>query len=104
MIWNRIPKNVFVGFDVLELGVYDAVAHFNIGAEAAVNILKELNLEPGEYFLQGMTKINKERVAKAYFKAREDNKKKRKVVRGLKKRKSDKQKQEEGTLYKPGGF
>ena len=34
MIWNSIPKNIFVGFDVLEFGVYDAVAHFNIGAEA----------------------------------------------------------------------
>jgi hypothetical protein len=27
--------------------VYDAVAHFNVGAEAAVNILKEVNLKPG---------------------------------------------------------
>jgi hypothetical protein len=35
MIWKRIPKNIFVRFDVQELGVYDAVAHFNIGAEAA---------------------------------------------------------------------
>jgi hypothetical protein len=41
MIWKRIPKNIFVGFDVLELGVYDAVAHFNIGAEGAVNIFKK---------------------------------------------------------------
>ena len=39
----------------LELGVY----------EAAVNIFKDVNLEPGEYFLQGMRKINKERFAKA---------------------------------------
>ena len=44
MIWNRIPKNIFVGFDVLQFGVYDAVAHFNIGAEAAVEIFKEVNL------------------------------------------------------------
>ena len=35
MIWKRIPKNIFVRFDVLEFGIYDAVAHFNIGAEAA---------------------------------------------------------------------
>ncbi|XP_028412728.1 uncharacterized protein LOC114535641 [Dendronephthya gigantea] len=34
MICNRIPKNVFVGFDVLELGVYDAVAHFKEGLKA----------------------------------------------------------------------
>jgi hypothetical protein len=35
MIWKRIPKNIFVRFDVLEFGIYDAVAHFNISAEAA---------------------------------------------------------------------
>jgi hypothetical protein len=53
MIWNRIPKNMFVGFDLLGFGVYDAVAHFNIGAEAAVNIFKEVNLEPKEIFYKG---------------------------------------------------
>jgi hypothetical protein len=62
-------------------------------------------LKPGEYFLQGMRKINKARVAKADFKARGDNKKQQKVLRGLKKKKDyDKQKQEESTLYKPGAF
>ena len=75
--------------------VYDTVAHFNVGAEAAVNIFKEVNLKPGEYFLQWMRKINKERVAKADFEARDDNKKQRKMLHGLKKKKDDKQKQEE---------
>ena len=50
-----------------------------------------------------MRKINKERIAKADFKGKEVNKKKRKMLRGLKK-KGDKRKQEEGTLYKPGAF
>ena len=27
--------------DVFSLGVYDAAAHFNIGASAAINMLKE---------------------------------------------------------------
>ena len=42
MTWNRVPKNVFVGLDVLQLGVYDAVPDFNIGAEAAVKIFDEV--------------------------------------------------------------
>ena len=29
MIWNRVPKEVFVGAEVLELGVLDAVSHIN---------------------------------------------------------------------------
>ena len=32
MIWNRLPKEVFIRSEVLKLGVYDAVAHFNIGS------------------------------------------------------------------------
>ena len=40
MIWNRLPKSVFVGANVLKLGIYDAVAHFNIGATATTEILK----------------------------------------------------------------
>ncbi len=41
MIWNRLPKTIFVGADVLNFGAYDAVAHFNIGNKAAENILGE---------------------------------------------------------------
>ena len=63
-----------------------------------------MNLDPGEYFLKGMRKINKERIAKTDFKGKEVNKKKRKMLRGLKKKKGDKLKQEEGTLYTPGAF
>ena len=94
-------KNLVV---VLDFVVVANLKLPNIGAEAAVNIFKELNLEPGEYFLQGVGKINKERIAKAEFKGKEENKKQRKVLRGLKKKKNDKQKQKEGTLNKEGGF
>ena len=31
MIWDRIPKTRYVSLTQLELEVYDAVAHFNIG-------------------------------------------------------------------------
>ena len=29
IIWNRVPKVGHVGIDILSLGVYDAIAHFN---------------------------------------------------------------------------
>ena len=29
-LWNRIPKTRFVEFQIFELAVFDAVAHFNI--------------------------------------------------------------------------
>ena len=77
MIWNRLPKGVFVGATVLKFGVYDAVAHFNIGSKAAVSIMDELGMVPGKYFLEGMKEIDKKRIAKGNFKNKEGTKKRR---------------------------
>ena len=33
-VWDRIPKTTFVELKTFEIGVYDAVAHFNIGNTA----------------------------------------------------------------------
>ena len=52
MTWNRVPKNVFVGLDVLQLGVYDAVPDFNIGAEAAEVKEKGYSERRERYFVQ----------------------------------------------------
>ena len=65
MIWNRLPKTVFVRADVLNFGAYDAVAHFNIGNKAAENILLELGLIPGHIFNESLRKGDKLRVKKA---------------------------------------
>jgi len=40
MIWDRVPKEMFVGTDILELGKNDAVSHFNIGGEVELRWLK----------------------------------------------------------------
>ena len=104
MIWNRLPKTVFVGASVLSFGVYDAVAHFNIGTKAAENVLKELGMEPGRFFLAGMKKINKERIAKANFRNKKETRKRRKILRGSKKAKDDKLVEQEGSTYQPGAF
>ena len=34
MIWERVPKSTYVSLTQLQLGVYDAVANFNIGRES----------------------------------------------------------------------
>ena len=89
-IWNRIPKNIFS-----DLVFWSLVS--------AVKIFKQVNLDPGEYSFLGMRKLNEEQIAKADCKGKEVNKKKRKMLQGLKK-KGDKLKQKEGTLYQPGAF
>ena len=38
MFWERVLKSVFVGPETLQLGIYDAVAHFNIGCQAQMRL------------------------------------------------------------------
>ena len=49
MIWEQLAKQTFVGSDILQLGVHDAIAHFNIGCEASIQVLKNIGIKPGKY-------------------------------------------------------
>lgn len=104
MIWNRVPKTVFVGANVLNFGTYDAVGHFNIGHKAAINIFNELGLVPGQFFEKSILKADKMRIKKAEHRNTPEVKKRRKVLRGQKKKKEEKNQEKEGTTYKRGGF
>jgi len=53
MVWQRIPKEVFVGLETLELGLYDAVAHFNIGSVPVIKLLNALGITSGKYTKAG---------------------------------------------------
>ena len=104
MIWERLPKQVFVGSDVLRLGVYDAVAHFNIGANAAVQVLSSMGFIPGEFCTHACTSTDRLRIKKANYKADEKNKKQRKIIRANRKKKGDKDQSKEGVTYASGSF
>ena len=54
MIWNRVPKANHVGIDILNLGAYDAIAHFNNCATASLEILKDMNMEPVDHMMKGL--------------------------------------------------
>ena len=63
MIWSRIPKSTYVSFSQLQLGVYDAVANFNIGRKASILTFEELKMILGKYCLEGCRKINEKRLS-----------------------------------------
>ena len=65
MIWKRIPKHTYVGRRQFEIGVCDAIAHFNIGNSATIKIYGELGMEPGNYTVAGCSDSNVERVNNA---------------------------------------
>ena len=104
MVWQRVPKEVYVGRETLELGLYDAVAHFNIGSATAIKLFNALGINPGKYTEESCRLQDQLRVHAAQYKNQASAKTRRKVIRGLKKRKEDKKKQTEGLNYAAGQF
>ncbi|GBN33809.1 hypothetical protein AVEN_128334-1 [Araneus ventricosus] len=47
-VWERIPKNTFVGINTLKIGVMDTVLFFNEGAYSRTEVLKNLGSTPGK--------------------------------------------------------
>ena len=90
MIWDRVPKTRYVARLQLELGVYDAVANFNVGRKASVLIYEQLNIIPGRYTTLGLHIINKKRLYISKYDASSPTKKRRKMRRGIAKQKKDK--------------
>ena len=103
-VWKRVPKDTFVGAKTFALGAMDAVAHFNDGNIATLNVLDEIGLFRGHYTTVGCHHRNEERCDNAIRKSDEGYRKRRKFIRGTKKSGVDKQKKSEGVLYGPGKF
>ena len=104
MIWERIPKIRYVTLEKLEFGVFDAIATFNIGRKASLDILGELNVQPGTYTKIMCQNINEKRKSSSQYKASSPIKKRRKVIRGQKKHMQDKNIEKEGVTYEAGGY
>ena len=104
MVWHRVPKDVRVNASTFEFGVYDAVAHFNLGNMATLNISDELGMEKGFYTTSGCQKENVTRIRNSVRKGSDLYIKRRQLLRGQRKRKGDKNKEAEGVTYKAGGF
>ena len=88
MIWHRVPKHTYVGRQTFETGVFDAVAHFNIGNLATLRIFKSLGIEPGSYTRLGCSALNKDRVENARRHNKATYKLRRQIIRGNRKRKA----------------
>ena len=99
MIWHRVPKHTYVGQQTFETGVFDAVAHFNIGNLAILRIFKSFGIEPGAYIRLGCSALNKDSVENARRHNKATYKLRRKIIRGNRKRKAYEIEGVEGELY-----
>lgn len=104
MVWERIPKEVFVRADLLEFGLFDAVSHFNIGAWTVLLHLKALKISPGKYTEEGCRLLDLDRIREAEYKESDERKKGRKVLMRQRKKKDDKNQHAEGLTYTAGAF
>ena len=88
---------------MLEFGLFDAVSHFNMGAQTVLQLYDALQIPAGKYTEDGCQFLDAERTYKAVYKDQKHNKR-RKALRGKKKRKEDKNQSTEGVTYAAGQF
>lgn len=101
VVWSRIPKNVFVGKDTLELGVRDAVIVSNDGNVGRIKVLQELGLsDVGKNTITALQKFDVVRLRQAELAAeamtKESRVKKRRLLLG--------ETEGDDEQYIPGGF
>ena len=103
-IWHRIPKSIFVSATTFQLGVYNAAARFNVGNIASLQVYDEIGIERGSYTILGWSENNNERINNSLRKSSELYKSRRRQLRGLCKRKGDKDQSRGGVTYCAGKF
>ena len=103
-IWERCPKQQYVGPHSVETAICLAVINFNDGAVALDGIMQEFGLMSGYYMEQGLKKTDTKRLYHADRKHSLIGKKRRKKIRNIKKGFEDAKKMKEGETYLAGGF
>lgn len=104
VVWTRIPKNVFVRLDTLELGVLDALITFNEGQLGKVRVLQSLCGKAGANTVVGLKNQDKLRLRYAEQAMMELEKNASQSRRSIKRRLEEKEEAEEDAVYSAGGF
>ena len=81
LIWERVPKSVYVSLTQLKLGTYDAVAYFNMGRKSSIEIFKAMGMTPGRFLEKKHCQIlNAKRIFNKIRKSSEPVHKRRKIL------------------------
>ena len=105
IIWNKCPKNVYVGRPVLEMGVHAAVLEFNEGSYGINAVFNRFGILIGFCTQNLSERRDAVRVGKSTRKSIDGGKKRRKRLRAVKKGLIDKEKEiEPKESYVAGGF
>ena len=104
VIWQRCPKDVFVGRTALEIGVASAVLSFNDGHQSLVNVFEKLGMEAGTFMKRYCFSTDTSRVKKMNKQCSTGAQKRRKKLRAIKKGFCDADTEAEGITYETGAF
>ena len=104
MIWDRIPKTTYVGRNLFELWVYDAVGNFNMGASFSLEILRKVQIDLGNDTTAGCGRIDKCRLYNSEYKAKDSSIIARKRLLSKRKEHNDKLVEKEGPIYSADNF
>ena len=103
-ICDRVPNTGYAGKETFELGVYDAVANFNMGGSASLQVLIKCGIEPGKFSEKRCSEVDQSRLYASEYRVKDSSKLTRKKLGGKKKSKNDKEQEIEGATYGPGEF
>lgn len=104
VIWQKCPKAVYTSRNVIEIATASAVINFNDGAHGIEMVMKRLGITPGKFMVRHGRKKNLKRLNDSFKKASNTGKQRRKKLRALKKGYEDREKEEEGDIYKSGSY
>ena len=102
LIWKKVPKDVFVWRDTLEIDVCSAVIHFNHGLHGMKNLYLSLNMKTGTYFSNFCFESDTNRIIAMKGKSSTATKLRRKYLRAVRKKYIDTHKEVEGETYDLG--
>ncbi|GFX33682.1 uncharacterized protein TNCV_1933491 [Trichonephila clavipes] len=104
ILWQILPKEVFVEHQTLRLGAYIAVVQFNNGFQGLISILNEMGIVSGYYTIRGQKIFDNERIADSKRHSLPTAKTCRRKLRAIRKKRNIKIEEEEGITYKTGEF
>ena len=104
VLWDRVPKAAYVGKDIFEIGVFDAVIHFNEGYSGILEVFREIGLSPGCFTQKWWKQMDISRLRSAEYKEKDGSKLARRKLRSKRKSRDETVKESEGDSYGAGEF
>ena len=102
VVWKRCPKEIFVGFHTLQMGVCSAIIGFNDGISGVLDVMINYGLSPGSYCEIFCDRKDNKRVKDMNRKSTDKVMYERKKRRAIRKGFGDKDIEKEGVVYGPG--